>query len=212
MIVAIEGPAGSGKSTMATTVAAEMEIPVIEGGGWYRALTYKVLRNGIDTTDTARILETANSLKVEPIVHDNGRTMLLVDGVNVGNALYSEEVGKSIANIAQKLEVREVIEPQIAAAARSYENVIVVGRQLKRAIPEARVLMLTIADDEAERRHIMRAGEAMYSVTERNRMDKKTGELLGRHPEDETTIDVTGMSKEEQASLLRRFFAAQGEA
>lgn len=208
MIIAVEGPAGSGKSTMAKTVAAELSIPVAEGGAWYRALTFFALQKNIKADDTERLIEEASKLSLNYEKNEAGVYELKVHGASLAD-LYEEHVSVAIAPIAQNIAVRKVIEPLIAKAVRGFDAVIIVGRHIRRSVPEARVLRITIDSAEAERRHGIRAGEKARSVAARNETDKVTARLLGSTEEGVTLLDVTNLTQKEQADALRGFIANQ---
>lgn len=205
MIIGIEGPAGSGKTTMANTVAAGMDIPVVEGGAWYRALTFKALQEGIRPDDTDRLVNIAKNLEVDFLKKPTGEQALLINGEQAAPGLYSEEVSGAISAYSGNLLVREVIMPKIAKKLHQLEPVIIVGRHLHKISPEIEVLRLSISSEEADRRHAMRAGSAAESVAARNESDNKTARLLGTGGDNTRVLDVSGLDAEEQAEALRQF-------
>lgn len=206
MIIGIEGPAGAGKTTMARTVASEMGVPVLEGGSWYRALTYMAQQKTIRPDDVVALRREATTLTLKPEIDTrSGQTRFILGEDDVTGELYSEAVSTAIAPIAGHIKVREVLEPKIAATARLYDPVIFVGRHLKRAMPEAHILRLTIDDAEAERRHARRAGEAAQPVAGRNTADRAIALKLGNVDNADTEVDVTHMTPAEQADILREF-------
>jgi cytidylate kinase len=209
MIIGIEGPAGSGKSTMAKTVAAELGATVVEGGAWYRALTYLAQTRAIDSTDIERLIAEVISNRVEILPQQDGSTRVILNGQDVTDDIYTDIVSVAVPAISQHLQVRSVVESQMVSFVRAQPKVIVVGRHVRRALPEAPVLRLTIDDSEADRRHTIRAGKAAQSVAERNVADRKIAELLGSTEEGVTIVDVSGMDKTQQVDVLRQFIVAQ---
>lgn len=207
MIIGIEGPAGSGKTTMARTVAAEIGAVVIEGGAWYRAMALVASRQGVGPEEVDKLVALARDLGLTVQVGKNGRQHTYLHGEDVTEQIYDEAIAELIAPIAQVLPVREVIEPLIIAEVRSHDPVIIVGRHLRKALPEAAVLRVTIRPDEAERRHAVRTGSAVSSVSSRNASDSETAKLLGVDNEGITLVDVSDMSPEEQAEMFRGFVA-----
>jgi len=205
MIIGIEGPAGAGKSTMARTVATEIGAIVIEGGAWYRALTYEALRRKIDVTNTQAIIDIAETMIIIPVNDPNGQTGIMMNDVDVTDELYEAVVDRSVATIAQQLPVRSVIEPKIIEAVRAQDDVIIVGRHLRKALPEAAILRLVIEDHEVERRHRLRGGETDRLVASRNARDAATAHLLGMSTDGVVEIDVTTMTPSGQADALRQF-------
>lgn len=204
MLVGIEGPAGAGKSTMAHTVAAERGAVVIEGGAWYRALTYRVLTHGVALDDTERIKELANHLDLSLKSDSQAGTRFILDNVDVTDSLHSEEVERSVPIVSQQLEVRELIVQKFINAVRSQVGAIIVGRHLKRAFPEVPILYLTIDSSEADRRHKHRGGDTSGSVANRNEQDAVTAKKL-KMVTTRDEIDVTSLTQDEQAEVLRNF-------
>ena len=209
MIIGIEGPAAAGKTTMARTVASEIGATVIEGGSWYRALTYTSQMEGIDPSDTERLVARAQTLDLSLTPTPTGGTRVNLAGQDVTELLRTDKVSIAIGPISQNLAVREVIDPQIRAVVRAQDVAILVGRHIKKLLPEAAVLHLTIDPEEADRRHEGRAGEGAQSVQDRIAADKITAQLLGADGLSDTTVDVTHITQSEQADILRAFIRSQ---
>lgn len=205
----IEGPAAAGKTTMARTVAAELDATVLEGGMWYRALTYRAQEAGIAPGDTKLLMGLARNLNLTTQPRQNGDPAIFLDEEEVTQKIYEDRVSTAIAPIAQNLQVREVLDEQITATF-NVPRAIIVGRHLLRIMPAPTILRLSIDDGEANRRHVQRVGESAQSVSERNAIDQRTAELLGVTADDGvTTVDVTSMNTAEQANLLREFIRAR---
>lgn len=204
MIIGIEGPAGSGKSTMAKTVAPEIKAVVIEGGAWFRALTYLALEQGIEPDEVDKLVSLARSMQVRIMPLTDGSTKVLLNNEDKTKELYQESVSKQIALFADKLAVREIIDNKVREEAHRHGSAILVGRHIKRAFPDALIMRLTIDPQEAERRHQARSGSV--AVAARNQMDAKIAQSLGVHKA-EVEIDVTHMTPKQQADALRQFIA-----
>lgn len=207
MIIGIEGPAGAGKSTMARTVAVEIGAVVIEGGAWYRALTYEALSRAVDLNNTAALIDLANRLDITAISASDGGTEIRINGSDVTQQIYSSDVDQSVAIVAQQLNVRSIVEPKIIEAVRSADTVIIVGRHIRKVLPEAKVLRLTIDEQEAERRYRHRMGRTGESVTARNERDVLTAQKLGVTVDGAVEVDVSAMDMAAQAEVLRRFIS-----
>lgn len=205
MIIGIEGPAGSGKSTMARTVAVEMGAVLLEGGSWYRALTYLALRDGIDMEDTDPLVALAKQMQLSLKPDADGTMHLFLEGEDITPLLYTDQVATQIPIISKQLPVREIVEGSIVEAARSYDKVILVGRHIHKALPEAAVLRVNIDDEEAERRHGARSTGVDQSVSGRNKDDAAIAAILGDSTDGVTEVDVTNLSADEQAEALRQF-------
>ena len=121
--------------------------------------------------------------------------------------MYTEEVSGSVARVAKFLDIRARIEPSIIAAIYSFSDVIIVGRHLRKTLPEIPVLYIKMTDDEVERRCRQRDRTLGTSVTDRNHLDLMIASSLGLSPGGEGAVDVTFMSPSEQAEVLRRFIS-----
>ncbi|GEM_PF-1540563 len=205
MIIGIEGPGGAGKSTMARTVAAEIGAVVIEGGAWYRTLTYEALQRKIDLHDTQALVALADSLVIFAKNTEDSTTQIWVGDEDVTDRLYSMTVDQSVALVAQQLTVRTAVEPKIVSAVRATGNAIIVGRHIRAVLPEAAVLRLIIDDQEVERRYRSRMGESDKSASGRNQRDAATARRLGVTSDGIVEVDVTAMDPAEQAETLRQF-------
>lgn len=107
MKIAIDGPAGAGKSTIAKKIAQETGFIYIDTGAMYRALTWKALKNGIDLDDTKALRELA--LKVNIHFHNNSIQQIFCDDQNVTEDIRLPEVTNSVSRVAAHPVVREVM-------------------------------------------------------------------------------------------------------
>jgi cytidylate kinase len=107
MIIAIDGPAGAGKSTVAKLIAQKLGFLYIDTGAMYRALTLKVLDEGIKMQDTARIIDTARRSDIELINDDNGTFKVLLDGSDVSRAIRQPRITRFVSDVAKIKEVRK---------------------------------------------------------------------------------------------------------
>src|SRR5690554_5179930 len=100
LVVAIDGPAGSGKSTVARKVAEALGLPALDTGAMYRALTWAVLDAGIDPSDTAAVIDLAHRFRL-----DVGPPVI-VDGHDVTEAIRTPAVSQAVSVVAAVPEVR----------------------------------------------------------------------------------------------------------
>ena len=101
LVIAVDGPAGAGKSTIAKIIADKLNINYIDTGAMYRAVTYKVLQNNIDTTDEQAIIEVAKASEID--FKDNN---IYLDGKILKEEIRTPEVSNNVSNVAQIKEVR----------------------------------------------------------------------------------------------------------
>jgi len=106
MIVAIDGPAGSGKTTVAKLLAQKLGILYLDTGAIYRALTYKALKENVDLDDEERLEELAGSLRLS---FDFSRGKVFLYGEDVTEKIREPIIDKSISKVAEKPKVRRIL-------------------------------------------------------------------------------------------------------
>lgn len=108
MIITIDGPAGSGKSTAARKLAARLEIPYLDTGAMYRAIAYAALQRGADFSDHAALLEVARTIELEL---DCGptHTRVRVDGHDVSEAIRTLAVSEVTPFVARHADIRKLL-------------------------------------------------------------------------------------------------------
>src|SRR5690606_31623111 len=103
--IAIDGPAAAGKSTVAKIVAKRLSYIYIDTGAMYRALTLKVLLNGISLEDEHSIIKILNETTIELLPGENGQ-LIYLDGNNVSNEIRSSEVTNSVSIVSKHEKIR----------------------------------------------------------------------------------------------------------
>ncbi len=149
MIVAIDGPAGAGKSTVASKVAEKTGFFYLNTGNFYRALTYALIKNKIDISDKDRVIKAAQKHKIEII-----NKKVYLDGTDVEDLLHTDAVDTIVAQVSAITEVRHKINEQIQKAAKN-NNIIAEGRDMTTVVfPNAGVKIYLDAsiDKRAKRR------------------------------------------------------------
>ena len=106
--IAIDGPAASGKSTVARRLAAELGLVMVNSGEMYRAVTWEVVRRGIDPTDPLAVAALLDEIVIECGVRD-GHSFITIDGRELGAELRSDEVNGAVSPVAAVSEVRELL-------------------------------------------------------------------------------------------------------
>jgi cytidylate kinase len=169
--IAIDGPAGSGKSTIGERVAKELGYLYIDTGAMYRALTVAALERGLDPADGAALGDLAERMDMRvllPTVADGRQYTVLVDGRDVTPELRSPQVEAAVSAASRHPRVRAVMrERQRALAAQ--QGVVMVGRDIGTVVlPDAdfKIYLDPSLDERARRRHadLVRArGEAAPS-------------------------------------------------
>lgn len=203
MIVTIDGPAGSGKSTVARKLAAHLEIPYLDTGAMYRALAYAALRGGVNFDDAEAVLEFVQRVKLEV---DCGPTYSRVrlNGHDVSEAIRSMEVSNVTSQVAKNEGIRRLLVEQQRRLGERLGSIVTEGRDQGTVVfPHAGAKFVLLADlpKRAERRHheIAADGEdvSIEAVTEnlvrRDEVDSKQWEAL-LEPGRAVIIDTTDMT------------------
>jgi len=152
MIIAVDGPSGSGKSSTARGVATQLGMRYLDTGAMYRAVTWSALDRGLDLTDTAAVAERARDLKLE-VSTDPEHQSFAADGTDVTAAVREPRISESVSKIATNLGVRaELVRRQQAIVADSLRDagIVVEGRDIATVVaPEAELKVLLTADPDA---------------------------------------------------------------
>lgn len=155
MIITIDGPAGSGKSTAARKLAARLEIPYLDTGAMYRALAYLALQQGLDLADREALIRLARDADLEL---DCGptHTRVKVNGHDVSEAIRSMAISQTTSPIARTQEIRDILVEKQRAIGKKLGSFVTEGRDQGSVVfPDADVRFVVDADIDrrAQRRH-----------------------------------------------------------
>jgi CMP/dCMP kinase len=214
VVVAIDGPAGSGKSTVARRVAELAGLRYLDTGATYRALTLALLRRGVPTDDPAAVADAAKAvdLTLELGPGRTGAARVLLDGVPPGRELRSPEVNAAVSAVSAVPAVRELL----VALQRSpvgLGGIVVEGRDIGTVVwPAADVkVFLTASDTERAKRRTGDAdggGESAEALARRDRLDTGRATSPTRAAEDAVVIDSTDRSVGEVVDEVLRLVEA----
>jgi cytidylate kinase len=197
-IVAIDGPAGSGKSTVAKAVADRLRMAYLDTGAMYRAIAFAALRRGIDPEDRPTVARLAQRVDLE--VGDK----VVVDGVDASIEIRGPEVTRAVSSVAANPEVRRELNQRQREWASNHGGGVIEGRDIGSVVfPEAGVkVYLTANDAERATRRSREVLEMDYDsvaadIARRDHADssRETGPLT--IPTGAVTLDTTGMSVDE---------------
>ncbi|MFP4113196.1 MAG: (d)CMP kinase [Spirochaetota bacterium] len=180
MTVAIDGPAGTGKSTIAQRVAEKADLFYLNSGNFYRAIAWHVLGHGIDPDDTTKVTEAARGLDLD--VWHRG---IVLNGKRIRTELRDERVDAHVAEISSSPSVREVVNSHLRRISAG-RDVIAEGRDMTTVVfPDADVKIYLDAsiDSRAQRRYedlneTVPLEEVRRRIAERDRID--TTKTVGR--------------------------------
>jgi len=202
--IAIDGPAGAGKSTVAKRVAERLNLMYVDTGAMYRAVAYLCAQEGIDVNSERAVEAVLDAHRVSFEEGEDRTLQVLIDGVNVTSRLRAPEVSALVSTVAAHPRVRQLLtEWQRAFAER--HSVVMDGRDIGTVVlPHATVkVFLTAAPEERARRRqeeYRRMGyevpldEMVKNVIERDRKDSERAVAPLRMAEDAVRIDSTDKS------------------
>jgi cytidylate kinase len=226
LIIAIDGPVGSGKSTVARRVAELLGYIYLDSGAMYRAVAWKALRDHVPLDAEERLAALARATRID-LVSDDGTFRVLVDGTDVTEHIRSAAVAQAASKIAVIAGVRTVLVAEQRRAAGG-GGVVMEGRDIGTVVfPDADLKIFLDASVEvrAERRRLqheqkgerLELSEVLEEVRQRDRRDRERAvSPLVRAP-DAVLVENTAMSPEETARLIvflvrEREAAAKAEA
>ena len=198
MNIAIDGPAGAGKSTIAKLVAKEMGSVYVDTGAMYRAMALRMLNLGVNTEDTAAITEASKDADIS-IRYVDGEQRVILDGKDVSEEIRTNEVSGLASVVAAVPAVREKLVALQQKLARE-TAVVMDGRDIGTTVlPDAELkIYLTASQKErARRRFVQNAEKGLPEVP----MDYLIGEIAERDRRD-MTRSVSPLGKAEDAVLL----------
>jgi CMP/dCMP kinase len=197
MVIAIDGPAGAGKSTVARGVAGDLSFTYLDSGAMYRCVALAALQGGADLDDEEAVGALAEGLAID----FEGRRVLL-DGAEVSDEIRTPEVSVAASRVSVHPRVREaMVARQRALIAAG--NYVAEGRDIGTVVsPDSPLkVFLTASDEERARRRAAETGEDFEAVlaAQRQRDARDTEREHGalRAAEDAVELDTTGLTQDE---------------
>jgi cytidylate kinase len=207
LVIAIDGPSGSGKSSTSRGVASALGLEYLDTGATYRAFTWWLLEHGIDTTDPVAVAAHVREPRIE-VGTDPRAPWTRVDGADVSAAIRGHDVTGAVSAVARVPEVRaHLIAMQRAIIARSVSGsggIVAEGRDIGTVVvPQAPVKVFLTADGAA--RATRRAEQANWSAdstrADQDRRDRIDAPQSGKAA-DAVEIDSTGLSLDQVVDMI----------
>ena len=179
LVIAIDGPSGSGKSSVSKEVARRLKLAYLDTGAMYRALTWYCLKTGVDLQDGAAVEEASKKIPLE-ISTSTVTEYVAVDGTDITEEIRDPRISSSVSAVATTLGARtELIRRQRELIDQHHRRMVVEGRDITTVVvPNAEVRMLLTASEEARlrRRGIQLGGtqtkeQLAAQVTQRDAKD-----------------------------------------
>jgi CMP/dCMP kinase len=182
LVVAIDGPSGSGKSTVARRVAVALGLRYLDTGAMYRALTWWLLKRGVDLADRERVAALAPQLPLR-MGTDPRHPTVQVGGVDVSGAIRETRISSVVSQVATNLGVRaELVRRQRAVVEQG--GVVVEGRDITTVVaPDAPVRVLLTARDEVR---LARRARDVHGTDHADAVAATTDQVLRRDADDST--------------------------
>lgn len=209
--IAIDGPAGAGKSTIAKIVAESLGFTYIDTGAMYRAVTYKAMQQNIHLDDEAKLAEMLAVSSIELKPSPQGQLVFL-DGENVSDAIRSNEVTSSVSQVAAHAKVRELLVAQQQKLAAN-GGVVMDGRDIATHVlknAELKIFMSATVEERARRRFIDNEKRGIVSSIEklqeeialRDKMDSEREASPLIQAADAIFLDTTELSIDAAAQAI----------
>lgn len=207
MIVAIDGPAGSGKSTVARGAARRLGFAYLDSGAMYRAVTLLALENGVDLEDGVALAALADDSAIAVEERDHDYVRVLVNGRDVTGEIRAPRVTGASSTVAAHPEVRRSLLGKQRELIDSRDSVVE-GRDIGTVVaPEAPVKLFLTADSserarrraaELERQGLRaEAEDVRAAIEQRDRLDSTRSAAPLRPADDAVVIDTTGLDADE---------------
>lgn len=219
-VVAVDGPAGTGKSTVARRLAASLGARYLDTGAMYRAATLGVLRAGIDPAEVAAVCAEVARRRIE-VSTDPDHPTVLLDGEDVAGEIRSPAVSRAVSPVSALPGVRERLVAQqrqiIADATAQGGGIVVEGRDIGTVVaPHAplKVFLTATVEQRAARRAaqdgVKDVGAVLRAVQRRDTIDSTRAASPLRAAEDAVELDTTTLDTEAVLERVRELAAARG--
>lgn len=209
--IAIDGPAGAGKSTIAKMAAKKLDFIYVDTGAMYRAMALYFLRREIDAKDEKKIAEACEHINVT-IAYQEGEQQVLLNGENVNAFIRTEEVSMMTSNTSNNPAVREkllYLQRELAAA----NNVIMDGRDIGTCVlpdAELKIYLTASASERAKRRYLEQKERGVESdlaqierdIIARDEQDMNREIAPLKQAEDAIYLDTSDMTIEEVVTKI----------
>lgn len=205
MIIAIDGPAGTGKSTIASILAEKLNITFLNSGGFYRTLTIAILDAGIDYSDEEKTVEFCKKQKIEYTKESH----FILNGTDVTAHLHDDRVAKNVAQISAIVPIRHLVNDLMREITKSL-SIVCEGRDMTTVVfpnAEYKVYLDASADVRAKRRFDQGVSslsfeEIKQSIIERDEIDKNKKEGALKIAPDALYIDTSTLTIDNVCEII----------
>lgn len=212
-IVAIDGPAGSGKGTITKIIGEKYNLVTIDTGAMYRCVALDCLKNNVEYTDLKEIKKILKKIKIE-LKNENGETIVLLNGKNVSKEIRETKIDKVVAKFATVKEIRDkmtILERKMGEK----QDVIMDGRDICTVVfpnADVKIYLDCSVEERANRRYKQNVEkgiectyqEVLEQIKERNKLETEREIAPLKKADDAVLIDSTNMSIEEEINEISK--------
>lgn len=206
MVVAIDGPAGCGKSTVAKIIADRLNITFLNSGSFYRGITLSLLRSGQDISDHEAVIQLAQSLDIDYV-----DSRLVINGEDVEDQLHTDQVDAHTAQVSSIIPLRHIVNEKIRHITKSL-SIVCEGRDMTTVVfPDAEHKFYLDASIEVQALRRFNQGVSKLSLEEiketirqRDEIDKAKAEGALKIAPDATYIDTSDLTIEQVCEIIIR--------
>jgi len=211
LIIAIDGPAGSGKSTSAKLIAKKLGYVYIDTGAMYRAITFLALEQEA-INDESRIIELARSCKID-LDYKDGEVIVLLDGKNISKEIRSAEVNSHVSDVSKISEVRKVLVDKQREMGAKGKGVVMEGRDIGTVVfpnADVKIFLTASLDIRANRRtkeynengSKVLVDDIKSNLSNRDKIDSSRNDSPLIKASDAVEVDTTNVTIDEQLNLI----------
>ncbi|MBR2723625.1 MAG: (d)CMP kinase [Lentisphaeria bacterium] len=211
-VIAIDGPAASGKSTVASHLARLLSIPYVNTGSMFRAVTYAVLERKVDYNDTEAMQKLLEDIKLEYSADSAGNFSLSLDGKFLDAELVTPEVNAAVSYVAAIPEVREKLK-KLQRSLAEKQRIVMEGRDIGSVVfPDAKWKFFVTASPEVRAKRRLDQSKESYSsatlekiaasIAERDRIDSQRPIAPLKQCEDAILVDSSNMNVDETVAFI----------
>ena len=203
IVVAIDGPAGAGKSTIAKALAAKLQVSYLDTGAMYRAVTFAAMNSGIDLSNQVRVAELTRESKI--LLSDES---VVINGLDATSAIRSSEVTAAVSSVAANSEVRTELRERQRQWIADHNGGVVEGRDIGSVVfPDATLkVYLTASPTVRAKRRVAQSGgnveEIAAAIASRDLQDSSRSDSPLTQTDDAITIDTSDRSIDEVVTQL----------
>ncbi|MGD7654056.1 MAG: (d)CMP kinase [Verrucomicrobiales bacterium] len=206
--IAIDGPAASGKSTLARNLAQRLGLIMVNSGAMYRAITWAALQHGIDPADSPAVIALMDKIDID-CGHDGLMSTIAIDGRTLTDELRAEHINSNVSTVAAIPEIRETL-VKLQRGYLNHSNVVMEGRDIGSVVfPDTPYKIYIDASESV--RNSRRAGDGETdSIAKRDAADSKRKTAPLMVADGATVLDTSGLSIEGVADAAIEILKSQG--